>query len=87
MRKLFFSVAIVMAWGAAYSDWLEPGWLRYGVPAGWDRPFETETVYDAGLCIRRTMQGAAVARIEQHIPDRLEFWNWGEKEEQQCFTP
>lgn len=74
--KLTLSIAIAGLWLLAFCDWLEPGWLKFGIPASPTQPFTTVITYDVQCMARRSLHQAVMTTVESHTPDVLEFWNW-----------
>ena len=69
MTRLLLLAALVGVWGAASSDWLAPGWLRFGLPASLRQPLTTATTYDLGCGVRRSNQGRALSTLADYLPD------------------
>ena len=72
MKKKLFAGAIALAYLAAYCDWLQPGFLKFGIPAAWNQPLRTATTYDLSEGIHHTAQCATLAVI----PDWAKPNNW-----------
>lgn len=72
MNKYFYASLLVAAYAVAYLDWLQPGYLRFGVPAAWDKPLTTATTYDLGAGVRNTAKCAAL----ETVPDWAKPANW-----------
>ena len=75
-RTPVLCLLIVSSWGLAYLDWLQPGWLQFGVPAAWNQPLTTQTTYDLAAGVRRTSRCAIAEGVTAVIPDWAEVWNW-----------
>ncbi|MEM9804628.1 MAG: hypothetical protein AAF959_05065 [Cyanobacteria bacterium P01_D01_bin.56] len=76
MPRTILLLALVGIWGAAYADWLAPGWLTFSMPSDISKPLSTTTTYDLGCGIRRSLRQAAIHTIEDSTPDWAEFWQW-----------
>lgn len=76
MSRIILLMTIFGTWGAAYSDWLAPGWLRFGLPASLTEPLTTVTTYDLGCGLRLSARKAMMRGIESQLPDWVEVWHW-----------
>lgn len=72
MKKYLFPTAITCAYIFAYCDWLQPGYLKFGLPAAWNRPLSTATTYDLSASVRRS----AKCTVLGTIPDWAKPNNW-----------
>ena len=72
MKKHFFTALIALAYVVAYCDWLQPGFLSFGLPAAWNRPLSTATTYDLTASVRRSAKCAAL----ETIPNWAKPNNW-----------
>ena len=72
MRKNLFLLALVAAYFLGYSDYLQPGFLKFGIPAAWDKPFTTSQSYDLGAGVRHT----AECTVREAIPAWAKPADW-----------
>lgn len=69
LPRPFQLTLIGLIWVVAYLDWLEPGWLKFGVPASLEQPFTVTRRYDL-VCETRE------AAVDQVVPGWAQFWEW-----------
>lgn len=72
MKKHLFTTVIIAAYLASYCDWLQPGFLKFGLPAAWDKPLSTAITYDLAAGVRRTAHCAVL----DVLPDWTKPTNW-----------
>lgn len=74
MHRVIVSLVLFGFWGLAYSDWLAPGWLMFGVPSSWKTPLTTSTTYDVS-CLSQRVQGQAnMSPLEPQRPQWAQSW-------------
>ena len=64
--------AIALAYITAYCDWLQPGYLKFGLPAAWNQPLTTATTYDLSASVHHTAKCAVL----ETIPNWAKPSNW-----------
>lgn len=72
MKNKLFVGAIALVYLVGYCDWLQPGFLKFALPASWDRPLSTAKSYDLGAGVRNTAKCVAL----EAIPDWAKPGNW-----------
>ena len=72
MKKYLFTTVIALAYITAYCDWLQPGYLKFGLPAAWNQPLTTATTYDLSASVRHT----AKCTVLETIPNWAKPSNW-----------
>lgn len=80
MNRAVLIGGVILVWVIAYADWLQDGWLKFGLPASWNDPFTVAITYDLEAQAKRSLRQAAVRAVEDKTPDWIEFWNWFENE-------
>lgn len=78
---------LVGAYFAGYCDYLQPGFLKFGFPAAWDKPLATRTSYDLGAGVRDTTTCAALKLVPDWAKPadwRLPFTGPSDKEPKTC---
>ena len=72
MKKYLFMGALVAAYIAGYCDWLQPGFLKFALPAAWNKPFTTAQSYDLSAGVRDTAKCAVL----ETLPEWTKPGNW-----------
>lgn len=53
-------------------DWLQPGYMQFGLPAAWDKPLSTKQSFDLAQGAKNTMKCTAL----ETVPDWAKPSNW-----------